>query len=162
LALCIPIGAGEKQAGDETSPLHRLEHGLAPWSAYVVLPIFGLANAGVSLTGLGNYVFDPVTIGVALGLFFGKQLGVFGTVFLFVKVGWAQRPAGSNLLQLYGTAILCGIGFTMSLFIGELAYAGSEHHQTATKIGVLAGSATAALLGALVLAMSGRKASTEV
>jgi NhaA family Na+:H+ antiporter len=156
LAFVIPLHHSSAQGDHETSPLQRLEHGLAPLSAFLVLPVFGFANAGVSLAGLGTYVFDPVTIGVALGLLLGKQLGVFGSVWLVIKTGLAQRPPGASLVQIYGVAVLCGIGFTMSLFIGELAFAGMEQKETATKIGVLVGSGIAAVFGALVLLLTGR------
>jgi Na+:H+ antiporter, NhaA family len=158
LALVIPLhDKGSDNQGDmqeESSPLHRLEHWLAPWTAYLVLPVFGFANAGVSLSGLGTFVSDPVTLGVALGLFLGKLLGVFGSAGIALKSGFAKRPEGANLGQLFGVSILCGIGFTMSLFIGELAFAGMAQQETATKIGVLAGSFLAAVFGALVLTMS--------
>ncbi len=152
LAFCIPINSDEK-----TSPLHRLEHGLAPWVAFLVLPVFGFANAGVAFTGAGGFLTDPVTVGVALGLLLGKQLGVFASAWLAIRSGLAPRPAGASLMQLYGVSVLCGIGFTMSLFIGELAFSGIEHVATATKIGVLAGSLLSAVAGSLMLAMAPRR-----
>jgi NhaA family Na+:H+ antiporter len=156
LAATLPVRADK---GDEVSPLHRLEHALGPWVAFAVLPIFGFANAGVALGGLGLDAFThPVTVGAALGLFLGKQFGVFGGAWLVIRVGLATRPEGSTWGQLYGVAILCGIGFTMSLFIGLLAFTTDEFHD-ATKIGVLAGSLASAILGGLVLRYQRRTAS---
>ncbi len=145
LAATIPVGAGEH------SPLNRLEHALQKWVAFLVLPLFGFANAGVALGVAGLAVFaHPVTLGSALGLFFGKQIGVFGGAWLTVRAGLASRPEGATWAQVYGVAILCGIGFTMSLFIGLLAFTSDEFHD-ATKIGVLAGSLVSAIVGWLVL-----------
>ena len=145
LAATIPVGAGER------SPLHRLEHALQKWVAFLVLPLFGFANAGVALGAAGLAVFThPVTLGSALGLFIGKQIGVFGGAWLAVRAGLALRPEGAKWVQVYGVAILCGIGFTMSLFIGLLAFTSDEFHD-ATKIGVLAGSLVSAIVGWLVL-----------
>ena len=153
LALTIPIRMTAGQPDDSTSPLHKLEHGLHPWSAFVVLPIFGFANAGVSLDGISGAIFrEPVTLGVALGLFLGKQLGVFGFVLAAVKLRFAQRPAGATWPQIYGVGLLCGIGFTMSLFIGLLAFTDSPDLENQTKIGVLTGSLVSMAIGALVLA----------
>jgi NhaA family Na+:H+ antiporter len=156
LAATLPVRVDK---GDEVSPLHRLEHGLQPWVAFLVLPIFGFANAGVALGGLGlDALTHPVTVGAALGLFLGKQFGVFGGAWLVIRAGLATRPEGSTWGQLYGVAILCGIGFTMSLFIGLLAFTTDEFHD-ATKIGVLAGSLASAILGWLVLRYQRRAAS---
>ena len=119
VALMIPLrGAG---AGEEDSPLHRLEHGLHLWVAYGILPIFGLANAGMSFAGLAvDVLLAPVPLGIAAGLFVGKQVGVMAASWLAVKRGWAAWPEGATPVQIYGVAVLCGIGFTMSLFIGGL------------------------------------------
>ena len=137
---------------DPTSPLHVLEHAIHPWSAYLILPIFGFANAGVSLAGFEpRMLLDPVTLGVALGLVLGKQIGVFGFVLAAVKLGLAQRPARANWGQIYGVALLCGVGFTMSLFIGLLAFANAPALEAEVKVGVLAGSIVCMLAGALVL-----------
>lgn len=152
LAMTIPLRRSPGRPDDISSPLHRLEHVLHPWAAFLVLPIFGFANAGVSLSGVtGKMLLDPVTLGIALGLFVGKQLGVFGLVFLAVKAGLAPRPARATWAQVYGVSLLCGIGFTMSLFIGLLAFAGVPELEAETKIGVLAGSLTCMALGAMVL-----------
>ncbi|MBB3949067.1 NhaA family Na+:H+ antiporter [Aureimonas jatrophae] len=152
LALTIPLGASPGRPDEATSPLHRLEHGLLPWSAYLVLPLFGFANAGVSLAGFtGSMLLAPVTLGVALGLFLGKQLGVFATVWLAVRLKLAQRPAGASWIQVYGVALLCGVGFTMSLFIGLLAFASRPELEAETKVGVLVGSLLSMTVGAIVL-----------
>lgn len=148
LALTIPLRA------DERCPLHRLEHALHKPVAFGVTPIFGFANAGLSFAGVGlSALLDPVPLGVALGLFLGKQLGVFGVAASLIRLGWARAPAGASLGQLYGVAVLCGVGFTMSLFIGGLAF-GDPKLIDETKIGVLAGSLASALLGLLVLRLA--------
>ena len=147
-ALAIPIYGKTRE---DQSPLHRLEHGLHPWVAYGVLPIFAFANAGVALTGLALEDFmAPITLGVAVGLFAGKQLGVFGATFLPVKAGLARRPEGTNWLHIYGVACLTGIGFTMSLFIGMLAFEDRDHLDQ-VRIGVLTGSILSALAGIAAL-----------
>jgi NhaA family Na+:H+ antiporter len=152
LALCIPMGKPEEEA---RSPLLFLEEKLHSWVAFAVVPIFGFANAGVSLAGIsmGNLV-DPVPLGVALGLLVGKQVGVFLLAALAIRTGLAKMPEGSNWLQLYGVALLCGIGFTMSLFIGNLAFPGSPHLIDEVKVGVLIGSILAAIGGVIVLRRS--------
>ena len=151
LALFVPIRAAPGRSAGEVSPLHRLEHGLNPWVSFLVVPVFGFANAGVSLTGLpAEALVDPVTLGVALGLFLGKQAGVFASVRLAVAAGLARRPGGATWGQVYGVAVLCGIGFTMSLFIGGLAF-GDGLHEAETKLGVLAGSLLSGGVGAAVL-----------
>lgn len=156
LALFIPL---QGNTADSVAPLKRLEHGIAPWITFLILPLFGFANAGVALTGM---TFDdlaaPVPVGVALGLFFGKQIGVFGLAALAIGLGLAKRPENSSWMQVYGVSVLCGIGFTMSLFIGNLAFAGSPELVDEVKIGVLAGSVVAALIGMLILRFSGSPA----
>ena len=148
LALTIPLRA------DERCPLHRLEHALHKPVAFGVTPIFGFANAGLSFAGIGlSALLDPVPLGVALGLFLGKQVGVFGVSFGMIRMGWARPPAGASLAQLYGVAVLCGIGFTMSLFIGGLAFSDPLLIDE-TKIGVLAGSLVSALLGVAILRLA--------
>ncbi len=149
LALTIPM---RPAGGDRHSPLHRLEHALAKWVAYGIVPIFGFANAGVSFTGLQpSAALGSLPLGVALGLFLGKQIGVFGAAWTAIRLGFAERPQGASMAQLYGIAILCGIGFTMSLFIGALAFGGHPESSDAVKIGVLAGSGLSAILGSIVL-----------
>jgi NhaA family Na+:H+ antiporter len=154
LALTIPL-SGAKTA--RLAPLIRLEHGIQPWVAYLIVPIFGFANAGVSFSGMTwSILWAPVTIGVAAGLFVGKQVGVFVATWIAVRLKLAVRPDGASWPQLYGVALLCGIGFTMSLFIGLLAFPGAALLQDEVKVGVLLGSASAGLLGALVLAVATR------
>ncbi|AMN45485.1 Na+/H+ antiporter NhaA [Rhodoplanes sp. Z2-YC6860] len=151
-AITIPLERSPGHPDDAHSPLHRMEHALHPYVAFLILPVFGFANAGVSLTGLGLAdLMKPVTLGCLLGLFVGKQIGVFGFTFLAVKFGVARKPAGTSWVQLYGIALLCGIGFTMSLFIGLLAFGEAGPLQDQTKIGVLAGSVISALAGWAVL-----------
>ena len=151
LALTIPLRRSLAAPDDAESPLHRLEHAIQPWVAFLVVPIFGFANAGVSFAGLSfGALLAPVPLGVAAGLFLGKQVGVFGSVWLLVRLGWAERPAHATWRQVYGVAVLCGIGFTMSLFIGLLAFKSPEL-QEATKLGVLAGSLLSAILGWAIL-----------
>jgi NhaA family Na+:H+ antiporter len=148
LALTIPVGRGE------ASPLRRLEHALQGWVAFLIVPVFGLANAGVSFAGMSPAsLLAPVPLGIALGLFLGKQVGVFGVAWLTIKLRFTERPEGASLLQLYGVALVCGIGFTMSLFIGLLAFP-TPHMQDAVKIGVLGGSLLSALVGAVVLLLA--------
>ena len=152
-AMLVPIRRDE--AG---SPLHRLEHTLHPWSAFAIVPLFGFANAGVSLTGVGLETFaQPLVLGIALGLFLGKQTGILAAIWGADRLGIARRPAGVSWGQLYGMALIAGIGFTMSLFIGGLAFA-DPAQMDAVKIGVLAGSIVSALAGAAVLVIAGRRA----
>ncbi|MBX8486124.1 Na+/H+ antiporter NhaA [Pseudomonas cichorii] len=149
LALCIPLGKPEEEA---RSPLLFLEEKLHYWVAFAIVPVFGFANAGVSLSGISaENLLDPVPLGVALGLFVGKQIGVFLAAWLAIRAGLAVLPQGSNWVQLYGVALLCGIGFTMSLFIGNLAFPGAAHLVDEVKIGVLMGSGLAAIAGVLLL-----------
>ncbi|KAB1073394.1 Na+/H+ antiporter NhaA [Methylobacterium planeticum] len=158
LALTIPIRPSPGRPEDPASPLHILEHALTPFVTYAIVPVFGFANAGVALLGLSpGALRDPVTLGVALGLFLGKQVGIFASVRLAVLAGLAARPAHASWAQVYGVAVLCGIGFTMSLFIGGLAFTDGLH-ATETKLGVLAGSLMSGLVGAAILALaSGRR-----
>ena len=135
-----------------TKPLERLEHALQPWIAFAVVPLFGFLNAGLDFSGLSPTVaIGGVPIGIAVGLFVGKQVGIFGACRLMVALGLAQLPHGASWRQVYGIALLCGIGFTMSLFIGGLAFGEGSAETDAVKIGVLAGSLLSALLGWLVL-----------
>jgi NhaA family Na+:H+ antiporter len=148
-ALTIPIKPTPAAPDAEDSPLHRLEHGLHPWVAYAIVPLFGFTNAGVSLGGAA--LLAPLPAGIAAGLFLGKQLGVFGAVWASVRLGWASKPAGASWMQIYGVALLCGIGFTMSLFISGLAFAHRPALIDEAKIGILGGSLISALAGWLVL-----------
>ncbi|WP_321325855.1 Na+/H+ antiporter NhaA [uncultured Parasphingorhabdus sp.] len=145
-ALAIPLSAK-----DGRSPLKHLEHMLHPWTAFLVLPIFAFANAGVSLAGLQIAdLMAPLALGIAAGLVIGKQVGVFGFMFLATKIGLVKRPAGVSWMQLYGLACLTGIGFTMSLFIGNLAFVDPEQIET-VKLGVISGSLLSGLLGYCLL-----------
>ncbi|TVV72809.1 Na+/H+ antiporter NhaA [Sphingomonas solaris] len=156
-ALAIPLRRAPGADGGE-SPLHRLEHALAPWVAFLILPLFGFANAGVSLAGVGvGSLLAPVPLGVAAGLFLGKQAGVLGAVWGATRLGLAKRPRGASWAQVYGTALLCGVGFTMSLFIGGLAFADATRVDE-VRIGVLAGSLLSAVAGYAVLRLAGRGA----
>lgn len=155
LALTIPLRASPGKPEDATSPLHQLEHVLQPWVAFLIVPVFGFANAGVSFAGMSfESLLNPVPLGVALGLFLGKQVGVFAFSWAVIRAGWADLPANATWAQLYGVALLCGIGFTMSLFIGLLAFPTSLELQDATKLGVLLGSGLSALAGAALLRLA--------
>ncbi|MER8424373.1 Na+/H+ antiporter NhaA [Mesorhizobium sp. M1403] len=153
LALTIPLKISPGSGHDlDHSPLHRLEHGLHKVVAFFVIPIFGFANAGVSLGGLSAAALaEPLTLGVAAGLVAGKLVGVFGSSALAIRLGFADLPVNAGWLHMIGISLLCGIGFTMSLFIGLLAFASDVALQDAVKVGILAGSFIAALLGATVL-----------
>ena len=149
-ALAIPLNAK-----DGTSPLKHLEHILHPWTAFMVLPIFAFANAGVSFAGLQiSDLLAPLALGIAAGLVIGKQIGVFGFMFLATKIGLVKRPAGISWTQLYGLACLTGIGFTMSLFIGNLAFVDPEQIET-VKLGVISGSLISGVLGYCLLRFAG-------
>ncbi|HEX9954447.1 MAG TPA: Na+/H+ antiporter NhaA [Allosphingosinicella sp.] len=154
-AATIPLVPTPGAPDAEHSPLHRLEHGLSPWVAFLIVPLFGFANAGVSLDGIGlDALLAPLPLGIAAGLFFGKQLGIFGAVWLTVKLGFAGKLRGASWLQIYAVAVLCGIGFTMSLFIGALAFPGDPARVEEAKIGVLAGSFLSAIAGYLLLRLA--------
>ena len=155
-AAMIPIRISPGAPDARDSPLHRIEHGLQRWVAYAIVPLFGFANAGVSLAGIGfAQLLAPLPLGVAAGLFFGKQIGVFASVRLAVKFGLGRRPPGASWLQVYGVALLCGIGFTMSLFIGGLAFSDPLLIDE-VKIGVLMGSILSAAAGYAVLRLAPR------
>ena len=141
---------------DDHSPARHLEHILHPWVAFGVLPIFAFANAGVSFAGVSSdAVYGTVSMGIAAGLFIGKQAGVFGMTALVVGLGFAKKPEGSSWAMLYGIALICGVGFTMSLFIGSLAFEhGGFAQATALRIGVIAGSVVSGFCGWLVLHLS--------
>ena len=155
IGLCVPL---RSEGGPEQSLARRCIHGLHPWVAFAIMPAFAFANAGVSLAGLSpDTLVAPVTIGIALGLFLGKQIGVMAAVFLARITGVARLPDGATWMQAYGVAILTGIGFTMSLFIGSLAFA-TPDHIVETRLGVIGGSILSALCGLVVLALAGRRA----
>jgi NhaA family Na+:H+ antiporter len=159
LALTIPLKVSRGHPDNPESPLHRLEHGLQAPVAFLIVPIFGFANAGVSLAEVGfSHLLNPVTAGTATGLFLGKQVGIFLTVWVSVQLGWADSPRDASWPQVYGMSLLCGIGFTMSLFIGLLAFPDSAVTQDSVKLGVLLGSLASAVAGALVLFLCQPKA----
>jgi len=146
LAMVIPI---RDKKNPQRSPLREMEHTLHPWVAFAVLPIFAFFNAGVSFSGISlTALTSPVPLGIAFGLFFGKQIGVFGATWLAVKSGVAKLPRNLNWKWIYGVALLCGIGFTMSLFIGSLAFGNVEGSYTAlVTVGILVGSLLSGVVG---------------
>jgi len=159
LAFVIPM---RERPGEAQAPAQVLEHRLGQWVAYGILPLFGLANAGLRFDTLPPGAWtDRLAIGTALGLFLGKQLGVFGAVMAASRLGLARLPAGVTLPQLYGGALLCGIGFTMSLFIGDLAFRGSPRGDE-VKLAVFVGSLVSALAGLAVLAAVSRVKEKEL
>ncbi|HSV29799.1 MAG TPA: Na+/H+ antiporter NhaA [Candidatus Omnitrophota bacterium] len=153
VGLAIPLKGGT--AGD-------LEHKLHPWVAYLILPVFAFANAGVPLAGVTlGALLQPVPLGIMLGLFVGKQVGIFTTCWLAIRLGWAKLPEGATWLQFYGVGVLAGIGFTMSLFIGTLAFPEEAGHGAGVRLGVLSGSLLSAVLGAGVLWLAGKPRVTQ-
>lgn len=151
LAFFIPI-----KASDGSSPLKSLEHDLHTAVAFFILPLFAFANAGLPLADIGvDKMLHPVPLGIALGLFIGKQVGIFGFCFVALKAGWAKLPRGMNLWSLYGTACLCGVGFTMSLFVGSLAYEETGVNLLFDeRLGIILGSLLSAVVGFFVLRKS--------
>lgn len=146
-AFAVPIIRTPGTPDSPDSPLHKLEHSLAAPVAFFIVPLFGFANAGVDLAGVTlNEMLAPMPLGIAAGLFIGKQIGIFGVVWIAVKSGFASKPRGATWLQIYAVSILCGIGFTMSLFIGGLAFPSAELIDEA-KLGTVAGSILAAIVG---------------
>jgi Na+:H+ antiporter, NhaA family len=152
-AFCVPVRVTKASPDAEDSTLHRMETLLQKPVSWFIVPLFGFANAGVTFGG--DSVFATLPLAVGLGLFLGKQFGIFTSVWLCVKLGLAAKPAGASWLQIYGVSLLCGIGFTMSLFIGNLAFKGAGEIG-ALKIGVLAGSLLSALAGWTVLRIAKR------
>jgi NhaA family Na+:H+ antiporter len=152
-AAAVPLAKTPGAPDAAESPLHRLEHRLAPWVAYLILPLFGFANAGVPL-GAAAALFAPLPLAIALGLFLGKQAGIFGAVRAAVRFGLAAPLRGATWLQLWGVALLGGIGFTMSLFIGALAFPSDPTLVEEAKLGVLAGSFLSAIAGYAVLRLA--------
>ena len=149
VALTLPL----RPAHDDPRPTkyHEIEHALHPWVAFFVMPVFAFANSGIPLAGVGlDALMQPVPLGIAMGLFLGKQIGVMAFCFAAVRSGLCKLPEGANWLHVYGVALLTGIGFTMSLFIGGLAFAGPEE-AAQVRIGVLSGSILSAALGYVVL-----------
>ena len=151
-AAAIPVVGtpGAPDAAD--SPLHRLEHALAPVVGFVIVPLFGFANAGLSLQGVTLAdVAAPLPLAIVLGLFVGKQLGVFAAIWLSVRLGFARTLRGATWVQVYGVTLLCGVGFTMSLFIGALAFATDAALIEEAKLGTLVGSVLSAIAGYVLL-----------
>ena len=154
LALTIPHNI----KNNKNSMLLKLEHSLSPYVAFGIMPIFAFANAGVSLEGLTfATLLNPVPLGIVMGLFFGKQIGVFVLSFISVKLKWAEKPSGSTWPAFYAVSILTGIGFTMSLFVGNLAFANNMEYMDGVKIGVLAGSLLSTLFGYFLLLFFSKK-----
>jgi len=154
LALTIPHRVKEK----DFSLLLKLEHILSPYVAFGIMPLFALANAGVSLEGVSTKtLMAPVPLGILCGLFFGKQLGVFLFSYLAIKLKFAEMPSNSNWIKIYGVGILTGIGFTMSLFVGNLAFIEDTQHMDGVKIGVLCGSLLSAFVGYFLLLIVSNK-----
>jgi NhaA family Na+:H+ antiporter len=156
LGLVLPLSPAHEQHRGGAA---RLEHALHPWVTYAILPLFALANAGVPLAGVGLATLThPVTLGITLGLFAGKLVGVFGFTWLAVRLGLGALPSGVNWPQVFGVALLTGIGFTMSLFLGSLAF-GEDALHGQVRLGVLLGSTCAALAGVFWLKwVAGRSA----
>jgi NhaA family Na+:H+ antiporter len=147
VAFTIPL-----RTGDGRPPLKRLEHALQPWSSFLIVPAFGFANAGIAFGGMvAADVISPLPVGIMLGLFLGKQIGIFATIRGLVTFRLAEAPKNANWAQVYGMAVLCGIGFTMSLFIGGLAFADAPHAMDSVKIGVFAGSILSGIVGWMIL-----------
>jgi NhaA family Na+:H+ antiporter len=161
IAFCIPLHT----PGNRRSLLKQLEHDMHGFVGFLIMPLFALANAGVSLAGSSwSLLTEPVTLGVAGGLFLGKQLGILGAVFIAVKLGLAKLPKHCNWLHILGVAILAGIGFTMSLFVSSLAFGGGHsgmgavsHNLVDAKVGILLGSSISGLVGLLVLKIASKK-----
>lgn len=157
IALAVPL----RPLGKEQKSLaNDMEHGLHLWVNFMILPIFAFANAGVNLAGITmDMLVNPLPLGIALGLFFGKQIGVFGVTWLVIKSGITQLPKGANWMQIYGLACLTGVGFTMSLFIGGLAFSG-EALMNEVRLGVLLGSIASGIVGFTILFLAGGKTET--
>lgn len=153
LALCIPNG-------DQHSPLYKIENTLHPWVTYLIMPLFALANAGFSFQAVTwDSLGSSVTLGIIAGLLFGKQIGVFLFSWVAIVLGLAKLPENCSWAQLYGAALLCGIGFTMSLFLGTLSFANQDGYITDVRLGVMIGSLLSSLLGAMILLFMNKKAS---
>ena len=154
LAFTIPLRVQDQVT---EPPLLQWEHALANWVAFLIVPVFGFANAGVSFAGVSwSVLAQPIVLGIAAGLFIGKQLGVFGIVWLLVKANMVKLPEGATWMQLYGVALLCGIGFTMSLFISLLAF-NDPQFQDYSKVGVFVGSLLSGVAGYVVLRLAPAK-----
>ncbi|MXO89444.1 Na+/H+ antiporter NhaA [Pontixanthobacter aquaemixtae] len=149
-ALTIPM-----RGRDDETMVEKMEHSLAPWSAYLIVPVFGFANAGVSLEAMGmEGILAPLPVAIAAGLFLGKQVGIFAAIYAADKIGFAKRPDGASWPEIWGISILCGIGFTMSLFISGLAFEGQALLIEEAKIGILLGSILSAIVGYTILRLT--------
>tara|TARA_Y100000816_G_scaffold33585_1_gene21430 strand:- start:9259 stop:10452 length:1194 start_codon:yes stop_codon:yes gene_type:complete len=154
LAAVIP----HRKKENDFSLLIKIEHAISPYVAYFIMPLFAFANAGVSLEGLSfNSLLQPVPLGILLGLFVGKQLGVFVFSYASIKLGLAKLPNNSNWISFYAVGVLTGIGFTMSLFVGNLAFVNNMEYMDGVKIGVLSGSLLSTIVGYLLLLISSKK-----
>jgi NhaA family Na+:H+ antiporter len=150
VAFTIPLKIPEAPS-DIVPPLIRLEHNIYPYVGFLILPIFGFANAGVTINGVGlSQLFDPLPLGIFIGLFFGKQLGVFGALWAAIKLGLAKMPRETGWAQLYAVSLLCGIGFTMSLFIGLLAF-DDQLIMNQVRLGVIGASVLSAVIAFVIL-----------
>ena len=155
LALTIPHKDKKNKNSHKNSMLIKLEHAISPYVAFGIMPIFAFANAGVSLEGLSiATLMNPVPLGILCGLFFGKQFGVFIFSYVSIKLKFAEMPNDSNWLKLYGVGVLTGIGFTMSLFVGNLAFVETTQYLSGVKIGVLLGSLASTLFGYMLILLS--------
>ena len=156
LALTIPHKDNEKSHSH--SLLIKLEHAISPYVAFGIMPIFAFANAGVSLEGISfATLLDPVPLGILCGLFFGKQIGVFLFSYFSIKLNFAEMPNNADWITLYGVGILTGIGFTMSLFVGNLAFVEATNHLDGVKIGVLLGSLLSTIFGYTLILINSKK-----
>jgi len=154
LACCIP----HRKKENDFSLLVKIEHLISPYVAYFIMPLFAFANAGVSLKGLSfASLLNPVPLGILLGLFVGKQFGVFAFSYAAIKLGLAKMPNNSNWISFYGVGVLTGIGFTMSLFVGNLAFVENTQYMDGVKIGVLSGSLLSTIFGFFLLYVSPKK-----
>jgi NhaA family Na+:H+ antiporter len=159
-AMFIPF---KKEPGESHTQLEKLEHDLHPTVAYAILPLFAFANAGIPFDSVTmESLLHPVPLGIATGLFFGNQLGVFGFSWLAIRLGISKLPQDVSWMQLYGAAALCGIGFTMSLFVGSLAFEqGGPDYAIDDRLGILLGSLASGILGYVVLRYFAREHSTS-
>lgn len=158
-ALALPLRTTPGTPEDRDSPLLRVEHAIAPFVSFAIVPIFGLANAGVDLRGMSlDAALDPLVLGIVAGLALGKQIGIFGAIWGLARAGIVDMPAGASTRQVWGLSLLCGVGFTMSLFIAALAFGEGSAPESAAKLGIISGSLLSALLGLAVLGGARRPA----
>jgi len=159
LASTIP----HKIKNQSFSLLEKVEHGISPYVAFVIMPLFAFANAGVNLEGLSlSSLMSPVPLGILCGLFIGKQIGVLAFSYVSIKFKFAEPPNNSSWLSLYGVSVLTGIGFTMSLFVGNLAFAENTQYMDGVKIGVLSGSLLSTVVGYLILLISTKRVNVKI